>query len=166
MYYFAYGSNMHSARLGARVDVISCLGSVLLPGYDLHSDKISQNDGSGKFTIADSHHSHICGVLYELSNASFDRLDVVEGEGYERIHVQVDAYGNGVLEAVTYKAYDNMRDPELLPYEWYRALAVAGAIEHALPERYIHRLQLWPSIPDPDGERDKLHRAILAATGL
>ena len=92
------------------------------------------------------------------------RLDTFEGPGYRRMHVQVDTESHGVIETLTYIALDEVRDPGLRPYDWYRDFAVAGAIEHQLPARHIHRLQDWPVWPDPDEARAERKRALLSLT--
>ena len=40
-----------------------------------------------------------------------------------------------------------------LPFEWYKALVIAGALEHKLPEEYVRLLREYPSIEDSDQER-------------
>ncbi len=166
MHYFAYGSNMLSARLEARIDIISCHGRALLPGYALCCDKISLKDHSAKFTLQASHGDQVYGVLYVVSHSALDRLDAIEGDGYQRIHVEIDAAGLGMINAVTYMAHAEHRDPTLKPYDWYRALAVAGAIEHDLPLPYIHHLQNLPVQVDPDSDRDTNYRALINSPSL
>lgn len=156
---------MCSHRLGARIDVIDCHGFATLPGYDLFCDKQSLVDGSGKFTIAESHLSQVPGVLFTVSASALDHLDSFEGPGYQRIHVTIDSASQGMVDAVTYVALSEARNPDLRPYEWYLAFAAAGATEHQLPRPHIHRLQDWPCWSDPDAERDEENREILN-TGL
>lgn len=166
MYYFAYGSNMSEDRLGSRIHVLNCLGKARLPGYDLRCDKIGQHDGSGKFTVIESHLDNVWGVLFELSDAALDKLDKIEGPGYQRLRVQVNAPEAGIVTALAYQARPGMRDDALKPFDWYLELAVAGARKHGLPEHYIHRLERWPSHVDPDTERNTVKRAILDPTAL
>lgn len=165
MRYFAYGSNMCTARLQARIDVDGCLGHALLPGYDLQCDKRSQVDGSAKFSITPAHLVQVPGVLFEIWESALDTLDTIEGTGYRRIHVEVDVAG-GKLDAITYISLEEARDPSLLPYDWYLAFAVAGAMEHDLPKPHIHRLQAWPSCTDPDTDRSAINRRILESSAL
>lgn len=166
MRYFAYGSNMCSARLRSRIEVISCLGKAKLPGYDLYCDKASKVDGSAKFTIAESHLNQIYGVVFEIPGAAFAQLDEIEGDGYKRLTVKVDAAELGILSVFTYQALKSARDPRLLPYEWYLAYAVEGAIEHELPEHHVHRLQKWACKTDSDKERAAWHRGYLKSPSL
>ncbi len=161
MLYFAYGSNMSSARLGVRIDFISCLGKATLPGYELFCDKGSEADGSGKFTIASQHLHQVPGVIFEISDSALDRLDSFEGPGYRRLHVRLDSAEHGPLEALTYIALDEVRDAALRPYDWYLGFAIAGAVEHHLPVTHIHRLENWPCWVDPDTERDTRNRSLL-----
>jgi hypothetical protein len=44
-------------------------------------------------------------------------------------------------------------DPSLLPFTWYKALVVAGAIEQALPADYVSRPESAPAKIGPDNAR-------------
>ena len=67
----------------------------------------------------------------------------------------------GTTDAVTYVADDRHVDPARVPFDWYRALVVAGAIEHGPPARYIDELARIPAIPDPDTARSAQARRLL-----
>ena len=47
-----------------------------------------------------------------------------------------------------------------LPYTWYKALVVAGAKEHRLPEAYIQILEAAPAKADTIAERAAKNFAI------
>jgi hypothetical protein len=55
------------------------------------------------------------------------------------------------LRAVTYIATD--LDRALQPYDWYRALVIAGALQHTLPAEWMAMLEQVASIRDPDAKR-------------
>ena len=54
---------------------------------------------------------------------------------------------------MTYVAGARYFDAALVPFDWYRDLVVAGAIEHGLPASYIDELMRAPVVSDPDAAR-------------
>ncbi|MBW4532107.1 MAG: gamma-glutamylcyclotransferase [Aphanothece saxicola GSE-SYN-MK-01-06B] len=157
---FAYGSNMLTARLRQRVPSARPLGVGVLRAHELNWHKVA-NDGSGKcdiVTAADSSRL-VYGVVYEIPLAEKHRLDRAEGLGfgYEEQTKTVDLAG----QRIDVQAYVAARiDPDILPYSWYRALVVAGAMEHNLPSAYIDGLRRVPVIQDPDQKRHAEHMSI------
>lgn len=160
MLYFAYGSNMLSSRLLARVPQAECLGAALLPGYELCCDKRSV-DGSGKFTIIEAATAEVPGVLYQIDVAGRRVLDEFEGPGY-RARRLVMHKAAASLTALVYQALPDWRAEALQPYDWYLAYAIAGAREHDLPVAHQQRLAAWPSQVDENSKRAALNRAIAA----
>lgn len=73
---------------------------------------------------------------------------------------------SGTESALAYVATD--ADPSRRPYHWYKALVIAGAIEHALPTDYIDRLRAVRSGPDPMPNRrtKRAAEAALQGTGI
>lgn len=140
--YFAYGSNLSSARLRQpdRAPSARLVGAASVSGHTLSWCKRGA-DGSGKCTIAPTGNrgDGVWGVLWEVGEADVDRLDVVEGPGYERVEVTITT-GNQKMRAFTYVARATHLDPSLEPAAWYRELVVAGAREHGLPAAWIKRL--------------------------
>ncbi|AFY29168.1 gamma-glutamylcyclotransferase family protein [Cyanobium gracile] len=159
---FAYGSNMLTARLRQRVPSARPLGVAVLRAHELKWHKVA-NDGSGKCAIeaaADSN-SLVYGVVYAILLGEKHRLDRAEGLGfgYEEQTKTVELAG----QFVDVQAYVATRiDTVILPYSWYRALVVAGAVEHNLPSAYIDGLRRVPVIQDPDQERHAEHMALAA----
>ena len=163
MYYFAYGSNMLTRRLNAAERGPSAraiaVGSLL--GRQLRFHKIGL-DASGKCDIAPSDVAADCvyGVVFEISRAEKLALDRLEcaGGGYRSMAISVQV----ASEAVAAETYVAQRiSPELKPFHWYKALVIAGAIEHGLPADYVDRLRAFASIEDPDEARWRSHRALL-----
>ena len=163
MRYFAYGSNMCTARLAARVSVQHCLGPARLQDYALYCDKRGA-DNSGKFTIAAASARQVQGVVFELADNARSILDRFEGPGYHSQQVSLINSDNGTCEALTYIAHDDWRDSQLQPFDWYLAFTLAGALEHQLPRDHIEQLRRWPCQTDPLAERVALNRDILAGT--
>jgi gamma-glutamylcyclotransferase len=160
--YYAYGSNLLSSRLLARIPAES-LGMAALPGYALRWN-LHSLDGSGKCNITKCAEPDavVHGVLYEIPEERFPTLDAIE-QGYDRIQVVLRHRGEDV-EASTY-IYAKPA-PDAPPYVWYRALVVAGAIEHGFPEHVVEGLQGVPARSDPASDRPgKLHAEELLRSG-
>ena len=135
-FYFAYGSNMCSRRMSARVASSRAVATAMLPGRRLVFDKRGR-DGSAKANLAEAADGEVWGVVWEIEAAAWGALDGIEG-GYERISVEVVAAGGERLAAQTYVGRTLTPDPT--PFEWYRGLLLEGAREHALPASFIARL--------------------------
>ena len=168
MLYFAYGSNMLTRRLcdPSRAPSASARGVARAPGYVVRFHKIGQ-DGSGKCTlVATAAESAAYGVLFDVAIADIDKLDRAEGVhtgGYRRRSVQVHLAAGGTTEALTYVAGEGRLDVTLQPFDWYRDLCVAGAIEHGLPANHVEALGTTPATPDPDAARAAAARRLLDA---
>jgi len=162
MYYFAYGSNMSTARLTARVPSAKVIGTCTLAQHDLRFHKAS-HDGSGK---CDAHYTgegsdKIYGVLFAINPAEKPDLDWVEGvgKGYDIKDVVITDGSGQTFTAFTYVATDI--DATLLPYYWYRNHVLIGAKEANLPSSYIDRkISSINAIDDPDLERNAREFAI------
>ena len=136
--YFAYGSNLSSARMQGRVPSARSLGSARLCGYRLTTDKAGR-DGTGKANLRVAAQSDVWGVVWALDVAHWPLLDACE-LGYERTEV---AIVGAVPTAHTYISERFTSDPVLA--EAYRAVLVAGAREHGLPAAWIDRLEQLPA---------------------
>ena len=51
------------------------------------------------------------------------------------------------------------------PYHWYKALVIAGAVQHALSATYIDALRAVPSLRDPMRNRRTKREAEAALEG-
>ena len=159
--YFAYGSNMLTARLRERVPFATPIGIGQLEGHALRWDKRSWRDGSGKcdaeFTGKRS--DVVWGVVFEIDPEEKLALDQAEGlgNGYmeKAVNILTEA---GPITAVTYLATD--KDASLRPYHWYKALVIAGAREHGLPSSYRTLLELVITVSDPDPTRASMHHVL------
>ncbi|MEJ2388678.1 MAG: gamma-glutamylcyclotransferase, partial [Chromatiaceae bacterium] len=52
-------------------------------------------------------------------------------------------------------------EPNLRPYDWYKGLVVAGAMENGLPPAYVEWLRTFDSQPDPDAARREHNEKLL-----
>lgn len=156
--YFAYGSNMLTARLQARCPSAKVKGVATAGNYSLAFFKRGQ-DGSGKATLVLDTRvgQRIVGVMFELDERELSQLDRFEGtgKGYDRVERFRVRTGDetGKLEAFTYIASDGFLDPDLKPYDWYLRLVVAGAREHALPGEYVAAIENTQTAGDPVQDR-------------
>ena len=157
--YFAYGSNMSSRRLQARVPSARAIGIGELMAHRLQWH-MHGPDGSAKCDIGADATDSVWGVLYRFDEAERWHLDLAEGHGvhYTSRQVTIQTPG-GIVQALTYQAL--LLGQGLTPYEWYREYVVRGALEHGLPPPYVRRLEAVAALTDPDTERNALNDAIL-----
>jgi gamma-glutamylcyclotransferase len=157
--YFAYGSNMSSMRLKARVPSAAVIGTGVLRGHRLVFHKVS-NDGSGKCDVTESESDDVMGVLYEINEIEKLALDRVEGlnHGYDEKAVNVQLASGEVVSAVTYFATNT--DPGLRPYTWYKRHVLEGAREAKLPSDYTSEIEKISAIEDSDKLREASERAV------
>jgi hypothetical protein len=165
MRYFAFGSNMLSARLRARVGELSAGVAGEVTGHQLRFHKRS-GDGSAK---CDAHQTEnpndvVHGVVYHISAAQQVLLDSFEGKGYSRRKIPVNVNGDRVV-AYMYVADPDYVDPDLAPYHWYKQFVIAGAKEFALPKHYVRTISKVPTVTDPDSERHLRNMALLSNGG-
>jgi len=160
--YFAYGSNMLTARLRARTPGARPVATGYVTARRLAFHKLSI-DGSGKcdLAVAADDASRAYGVLYVLDPGEVPALDCAEGvgHGYRKDAISI-VTSAGVVPAMTYLADRTQRG--LRPYGWYKAFVVHGAVEHGLPEPYVASLRATDALVDPDVARRARNRAILA----
>ena len=162
MKYFAYGSNMSTARLKMRVPSAVPLGRHTLKEHDLRFHKYSK-DGSGKCDAfyTGNVNDIIFGVLFEINSSEKTELDKVEGlgYGYDEKEVTVSATDGSSFKAATYIATNI--DKDLKPYSWYVNHVLIGAIEFSLPDDYVQmKIREVLSLDDLDKERDEKQRTV------
>jgi len=159
--YFAYGSNMLAARIKARCPSARPLGVAQLPGHELRWHKRSK-DGSSKCNVVPATGGQaVFGVLYQIDTNERTLLDRYEGlgRGYREEKVTVILNGQAV-DASAYVATNP--EQNLRPYAWYKAMVVAGAIEHGLPKPYIASLGTVEALEDPDRQRHEREMRIVS----
>lgn len=164
MKYFAYGSNMLTERLQARVSSAKNPRSLTLPRYRLRFHKKS-TDCSGKCNIiataCDCDVVH--GVLFEIEDTQICKLDDAEGVGYgyRRDEITVSLCGTE-SKAFVYVAEKDAIDDALMPYRWYYDLVLSGAEQHTLPCNYVAGLRAIPFTQDPKPNRKARLEALAA----
>lgn len=164
-FYFAYGSNMLTARLTARCPSAKVLGTASAPNHTLEFIKQS-NDKSGKATLisASQQGLHTPGVLFEIAKSDLGELDRVEGAGfgYDRHdEYEIRLAGNDEhITATTYLARKTVA--HLKPYDWYLALVIAGAHHHELDARHAQSLCQIEYVIDADLTRKTRTDALTA----
>lgn len=142
IFYFAYGSNMLIERLTAsnRCPSARLVDTACASGYTLAFTKKS-TDLSGKATLIKAANLDQYGVLFEIDERELPNLDRAEGNGYG--YARDDAFpvlltDGRKINAITYIATNSETD--LMPYDWYLALIVAGLKQHNLPVEQIKAL--------------------------
>lgn len=161
--YLAYGSNLHPLRLVERVPSARPIRVVSLPGRSVYFHKRSDVDCSAKCNLVEAAESDPAyGVLYEIAAEHKPALDAVEGlwSGYEEVGIRILVEGE-TLEPFVYLAQPSHIDSSLRPYDWYKAMVLAGARYHGLPKDYVAALSSTPSVPDPDPERAAENEVLL-----
>lgn len=155
--YFAYGSNMLTQRLQARCPSATLVGPAFASGFSIAMNKKS-TDTSGKATLIAARSDTSIGtfgVVFEIRLDERRKLDDAEGRAYGRkdqFEVTL-VQGNRPHTTSTYIAGDDHLAPRLLPFCWYRALIIAGAEQHSLPNKHIARLRALPFRNDPEPHR-------------
>ena len=158
--YFAYGSNMLTARLKRRCDGADPVGIAYANDRMIEFSKLSC-DGSGKATLRHAPGRRTPGVLFEIPSAQSDALDRAEGfpNGYDRRKAFPVFRSDGrKVRAVTYLA--KLPEPSLDAYDWYLALVIAGALGHELDVEHVAALRSENWIPDPMVDRSSRCEAI------
>ena len=140
------------------------IGTGYLCNRRLTLDKLSQ-DGSGKCDAEQtgSESDRVYGVIFEINREDEEKLDKAEGlnNGYKKESVQVIT-NEETINALTYIA--TKKETILKPYRWYKALIVAGAAEHKLPNNYIEWLRSIEAVEDPNIQRRRENEKILFAS--
>jgi cation transport regulator ChaC len=166
--YFAYGSNMSTARLRKRMPSCKPLCIATLSGHALRFHKRSI-DKSGKCNaFASGNDNSVIGVLFSFDPAERAKLDKAEGvgSGYEHALFTVINDKGRRRKVLTYLATPDQIDDSLRPYSWYKDFVLAGGREHGLPPEYIAEyIQSVEAVEDPNKTRDKKQRATLESSG-
>lgn len=141
-YYFAYGSNMLAERLLARCPGAQALGPAKAPGYEVHFC-LTSDDGSAKAGLLQDAGRIATGVLYTIPTNEGEALDKVEGhpDTYTRHETLQVSFDEKTYEALTYLPHQSrIATSDLLPYDWYRALCLCGALQHQIDNEFIEHL--------------------------
>ena len=149
MYYAAYGSNLHPARLRRRLPRAELAGTAFLDDYTLQFHKRGR-DNSAKCGITKCGRGlHV--AIFVLSASCKRTLDGIEGVGmgYHVDWLQVPGFGR----CFTYRATRSHVHDDLKPFDWYRELVLLGSRHHGFPSAYSEWIASVESISDPNPER-------------
>lgn len=154
---------MLTRRLTAedRAPSAKLVGTGYVEGRRLAFDKVSQ-DGSGKCDAEKTGNKtdRVYGVIFEIASSHKKALDDAEGlgKGYAEEEIEV-ATDQRSVKAITYIA--TKKEPVLRPYHWYKAITIAGAVEHGLPTAYVECLRAFESAEDRNAKRRMKNEALL-----
>lgn len=92
-------------------------------------------------------------AIYDISKADRLVLDRIEGvgSGYDVISLDTRDFGR----CFSYAASQAYIDEALAPYDWYRALVLAGARTLAFPGEYVKDVASITACKDPDPARHR-----------
>ena len=152
VWYFAYGSNMQSATLRGRRGVAYTRAlAARVPGWRLVLDKPPLvSVGHGFANIVPDPAAEVLGVLFELSVADLEHVELTEGVRIGNYDpVDVDAWPFAAVATVRARSLSSARrDPALRPSRRYMSLLVDGAVEHGLPAEYVDTLRAMPTVEE------------------
>ena len=168
--YFAYGSNLLAERIAARCPSATPKGVVSVAGWRL-AFQAKSFDGSGKATLIRAGDGDVVhGRLYEIGQGERDALDHAEGADRDPpVYLRhddfrvVDADGTVIDGVSVYLASDET--PALAPWDWYRALIVAGGMQAGLPAGTVAATAVTPALPDPLPNRRSRREALAVLDG-
>ena len=151
--YFAYASNLHPIRLGARIPSRQLLGVAELSGYQL----LFHKRGADLSAKCNARHSgdpahKLLGALFSISADEKPILDEFEGTGYAVTEVTVQ-HADVARQAFMYVAKEAYIDDSLLPFQWYKEFVYLGARFLEFPESYVRQLVEIEAVEDVDRER-------------
>jgi gamma-glutamylcyclotransferase len=147
--YFAYGSNMQTATFCGRRGIPfrrACAAQAT--GWRLVLDKpplVSIREGFA--SIVPDPAATVLGVLYEITPADLEHIDLTEGvliDNYRRIEIAVTPL-DAPAAVTAFTLTSDRRDPTLRPSERYMGLLIAGAEEHGLPADWVAFLRAVPT---------------------
>ena len=165
--YFGYGSNMLSARLIARTPSAVAHRTGYVMGRRLTFNKMS-DDRSGKCDVELTGNvaDHVEGVLFWIDRATRRRWMMPKRSA---VGTTKRSWRSSPPTApsgrMLYVATAGSTDVARRPYHWYKALVIAGAIQHALSAMYIDALRAVPSLRDPMRNRRTKREAEAALEG-
>jgi AIG2 family protein len=155
VWYFAYGSNMQSATFRGRRGIGPFRAQAgRLQGWRLVFDKpplVPVGESFANIVLDPA--AEVLGVLYEISPADLEHVDLTEGVligNYRRVPVPVEPLGDAATAVEAFTLTSERRDSSLRPSIRYLQALVEGAREHGLPESYVTWLASVPGGPETE----------------
>jgi hypothetical protein len=158
--YFAYDEKMFSPILSKIAPNAINLGVAKLAGFKLYFHNKSKQDSSGKGNIVPhaDEQAAVYGVLYQISLSDKAALEKELKVGLANQEIIVDVTSMHSLhqtqKAITFVACRDNVHQDLVPYAWYKAMVIQGALSHNLPQDYINWLGKCPCVEDPNSIRN------------
>jgi hypothetical protein len=164
--YFAYGSNMLTARLrerapSARVEAIGFVRKRRFV-FDKVSEGAKSRSGKANIQASANEEDVVHGVVFSIGTNEVAALDEAEKGYCKEENISVATAAN-VLTAFSYVAIET--DATCVPFNWYKEFVVRGAAEHGLPADYIAWLRTLASQHDPADKRRTQMEALLSGRG-
>ncbi|CAN7944283.1 unnamed protein product [Ixodes hexagonus] len=139
--YFAYGSNMWTPRMHICNGTATFHDVGKLEGFSLAFVGHAEAWCGAVATVVDCPTASVCGVVWAVPQEDIHRLHAQESE-YSSHEVMVQLSSGAVAKCHTY--WYGADVPEQRPSLAYKAVLVAGALEHGLPQEYVGRLLAIP----------------------
>lgn len=147
MKYFAYGSNMNWSDLDnwcekhgySPIDPGSSVEPGVIRGYELIFNHYSKCRGGGALNLRRLLRNEVCGVLFELSDEDFQKIEEKEGPAYKKRRVNVILGRDRVVGAVTFIT-TNTRNL-YPPTEKYLRIVLEGAEQLGLGEKCLKKIR-------------------------
>ena len=138
-WYFAYASNMNSAQMRTRAEILEEHRGTL-ENYELVFNRKARG-GVATANIRQAPGKVVEGVLYRIPESAFRNLDRYEGapQQYRRIEVTV-TYGEGKKTGAQVYIATKV-DKGLRPAPHYLQTILDGAAEHKFPAEYVERIK-------------------------
>ncbi|HEV2224017.1 MAG TPA: gamma-glutamylcyclotransferase family protein [Candidatus Acidoferrales bacterium] len=138
-WYFAYASNMNSAQMRTRAEILEEHRGTL-ENYELVFNRKARG-GVATANIRQAPGKVVEGILYRIPESAFRNLDRYEGapQQYRRIEVTV-TYGEGKKAGAQVYIATKV-DKGLRPAPHYLQTILAGAAEHKFPAEYVEKIK-------------------------
>ena len=124
MKYFAYASNLSKKQMLERCPDAKPLSTAVLPNYCLAFVGWSRQWRGAVATVRLERGQRVRGAIYEITDACSRRLDVHEGETYQRLNVTVFDEDDQPVPAFTYIKTGWLEDDQ--PSKEYLAVIQQG----------------------------------------
>lgn len=138
---FAYGSNMDQEQMKKRCPGSSLVGVGVLQNHRLGFTYRSTKRKCGVADIVPTTGAQVWGLVYQLSQSDWERLDKCEGRGtaYECRSYKIHLFPDN--STITVDAYYVMNPEDFVPpNDEYLQLILNVAKKNRFPEEYIRQI--------------------------
>ncbi|MBP2636343.1 MAG: AIG2-like family protein [Firmicutes bacterium] len=149
--YFAYGLSLNPQQMQLKCSNFEKVGIARLPGYRMDFFEYSPVWDGAMETIVPDEQSEVWGILYRLTDYSWDELDNCEDARLDGtgayFRSPVDVYGtDGITRLAMLYLKSRLGKPAFVSSE-YMVQVLLGAVEQGLPAPYIEKLQAIATKP-------------------